>query len=113
MRRLSKQLTSLDVSHNSLTSVDLRLSSLSSLRHLDLSHNRLRTLRQGANILQQFGKKAFRAENIFISKRLFFRSIITHFRCKYCRCPRPVFSSLKQLETLDLSHNLLSEDLDR
>ena len=47
MRRLSKQLTSLDVSHNSLTSVDLRLSSLSSLRHLDLSHN---TLHQSQNL---------------------------------------------------------------
>ena len=43
--RKLKHLSSLDVSHNKLASLDASLASFSRLRHLNVSHNRLRTLK--------------------------------------------------------------------
>ena len=43
--RKLKHLSSLDVSHNKLSSLDSGLASFSRLRHLNVSHNRLRSIR--------------------------------------------------------------------
>ena len=43
--RKLKHLSSLDISHNKLTSLDSGLASFSRLRHLNVSHNRLRAIR--------------------------------------------------------------------